>query len=231
MSINGRNHLFMIYIRLLPLLLAPFSVGIFAQDGFSQIITVAHDNRRFAFHCDGSADSSEVNVMLQTASGERPIFKQTLDKFDDCSQASWLAEKINRVGSPTLVLLNPGRSGLNAQYSAFLISGESVALAGYLPVTADKVSDSEYRSYSSEKGSVWERTDSLLRGKFRVTNELQLVRRGSVCVNKTGEILAAATCDAKNLVARPEKPICIKYISHKGNLVPTSSCARLTAQF
>jgi hypothetical protein len=131
-------------------------------------------------------------------------------------------------GSSTLVFLNPGRFGPNAQYSAFLVSDESVSLAGYLPVSAEKVSNSEYRSYSSEAGSVWERTDSLVGGVFSVTNELQLVLRGSVCANKAGEVSDQSTCNGSKIIAHPGRPICVGYKLHKGHLLPASACARLT---
>ncbi|MFM0133240.1 hypothetical protein [Paraburkholderia sediminicola] len=218
----------MIYIRLLPLLLALFSVEVFSQEGSSQSTTVTRDNKKFTFRCDGTTSSSEVNVVLQIESEKKLILNGRLDELDDCSQASWLIENIDTDNSPTLVLLNPGRSGLNAQYSAFLVSDGSVAAAGYLPVSAEKISGSEYRSYSSEAGSVWERTDSLVAGVFSVTNELQLVLRGSVCTNKAGEILDQAPCNATKIIARPGKPICVKYKFHKGHLLPSSSCARLT---
>ncbi|MFM0267800.1 hypothetical protein [Paraburkholderia sediminicola] len=227
MSINGHYHLAKFYIRFFPLLMAILSGGTFAQDGFSRIIAVTSDNKTFAFHCDGTTDSSTVHVVLLTLSGEKSVLKQRLDAIDDCSQASWLTEKIDKRGSSMLVLLNPGRSGLDAQYSAFLVSDESVALAGYLPVNADKVSDSKYRSYSSDMGSVWERTDSLLEGVFSITNELQLVIRGSVCTNNSGEILDQATCNAAKVIARPGRPICVGYKFHKAHLLPASSCARL----
>lgn len=216
------------HIRLFPLLLALLSAEVFAQERSSQSITITRDNKKFTFHCDGTTSSSEVNVVLQIESKETLVFYERLDELDDCSQASWAMEKSDKRSSPTLVFLNPGRTGMNAQYSAFLVSGESVSAAGYLPVRAEKVSDSEYRSYSSETGSVWERTDSLVAGVFSARNEFQLVLRGSVCTNKAGEILDQATCSATKLIARPGKPICVGYKFHKGHLLPPSACARLT---
>jgi len=144
--------------------------------------------------------------------------------------AGWYLCASGKNNSSTLVLLNPGRSGVNAQYNAFFLADESVSLAGYLPVSAEKVGDLEYRSYSSEAGSIWERTDSLQEGRFHVTNELQLIMSGSVCMSKMGEIIMQEPCRAAPVVARPRKPICIEYKDHAGKLLPNSACARLAKQ-
>jgi hypothetical protein len=219
----------MTYIRFFPVLLALFLASTFAQEGFSRNITVAHDNKMLTFRCAGVIGSSSVDItLLPRAFGDPTVLKQQLEDLDDCSQASWVTEKMGQADSSTLVLLNPGRSGLNAQYTAFLVTDDSVTLAGYLPVSAEKVSASEYRSYSSEAGSVWERTDSLRGGKFRMTNELRLIISGSVCTNKAGKILTQEPCSATQVAARPGKPICVRYRSHWGQLLPASTCARLT---
>lgn len=220
----------MTYLRFFILLLVILPVGTFAQDKFSQNITVTHGTKIYTLRCDGTTGLPSVNVTVKGTTAETTVLKQQLDEIDDCSQASWATEKIGKNNSSTLVLLNPGRSGVNAQYNAFLLADESVSLAGYLPVSAEKVGDLEYRSYSSEAGSIWERTDTLQEGKFHVTNELQLIMSGSVCMSKTGEIIMQEPCRATPVVARPRKSICIEYKDHVGKLLSNSACARLAEQ-
>jgi hypothetical protein len=202
----------------------------FPQEKVLHEITITQNDKSYSFRCDGIAGDSAVSVMLRNVMGIALLIKQKLNHVDNCDQVSWLTEKIGHDSSQTLVLLNPGRLGLNAQTIAFVITDNGVTFAGYLPVSAEKVGDSIFRSYSSEAGSVWERTDDLVGGKFAVIGQLQLMLSGEICANKVGEILAQDPCNAVKTVARPRKPICIQYQLHKGRLVPVSACARLTAQ-
>ena len=220
----------MTLLRLFILLSILMAAGAPAQDESSQHVAVERDSKIYNFHCDSNTSLPSLNVTLQATSGSATVLKQQLDDIDDCSQASWVIEKIGKDDSSTLVLLNPGRSGVNMQCNAFLVTDESVSPAGYLPVSAERVGDFEYRSYSSETGSIWERTDTLQNGKFNVTNELRLVLSGSVCTNKTGEILSQEPCGARLVAARHGKPICVGYKAHKGKLLPRSACARLAEE-
>ncbi|TAL94237.1 MAG: hypothetical protein EPN73_17910 [Paraburkholderia sp.] len=220
----------MTYLRFSIFLLVSLPVGTFAQDEFSQNTTVTHGTKTYTLRCDDTTGLPLVNVTLKGTTADTMVSKQQLDEIDDCSRASWVTEKIGENNSSTLVLLNPGRSGANAQYNVFLLADESVSLAGYLPVSAEKVGDLEYRSYSSDAGSIWERTDTLQEGKFQVTNELQLIMSGSVCMSKGRGIIMQEPCRAKQVVARPRKPICIEYKDHAGKLLPNSACARLAEQ-
>lgn len=220
----------MICLRVLIPLLVLLSVYASAQEKISRRVAVERGAKTYIFYCDGTSSSPSIEVTLQDESGGMNILKKQLDDMDDCSQATWVVGKIGKNDSLTLVLLNPGRSGVNAQSNAFLVMNESVYAAGYLPVSAEKVGDIEYRSYSSEAGSIWERTDILQGGKFNVTNELRFVLSGSVCTNSAGEVLNQQPCSATLVVARHGKPICVGYKDHKGKVLPNLACSRLADQ-
>jgi hypothetical protein len=130
----------------------------------------------------------------------------------------------------TLVLINPGRLGVNAQFVTFLVIGGEIMFAGYLPVSAEKTGDSEYRSVSSEAGSIWERTEELVDGKFTAVREMELVLAGKLCVNKAGEVLRQDPCESSEVVGSFKRPICVKHQAHKGRLVPLADCDRLVKQ-
>jgi hypothetical protein len=179
----------MAYLRFSIVLLVLLSAGAFAREGFLKNINIPHGTKMYTFRCDSGTVSPSEYVTLKDATADINVLKQQLKEIDDCNQASWLTEKIGKDA-----LLNPGRMGLNAQYNALLVADESVSPAGYLPVSAEKVGDFEYRSCTSETGSVWERTDTLQEGKFRVTKELQLILSGSICTNKARKVINQDPC-------------------------------------
>lgn len=203
---------------------------VFAQSGSVREISVKHGGKTYLFRCESADGVSAINVTLLDASGARPLLKHTLDEFDDCSYATWHTESVGRDRQRILVLINPGRLGVNAQFIAFQVIGGEVAFAGYLPVSAEKAGDSEYRSVSSETGSIWERTEKQIDWKFTAVRAMELVLAGKLCVSKAGEVLRQDPCESSEIVASFKRPICVKHQAHKGRLAPVADCDRLVKQ-
>lgn len=198
--------------------------------GTTRSITVARINTEFVFRCEGSLASSVIRVVQSTSKTAQPVLTRKLDESDDCSQATWTADDIGSQRISTLVMVNPGRLGLNSQLSVFLISNGSVSFAGYIPANAERIDHStEYRSYSSDSDSTWQRTDTLSNGRFVISQEMRMMRDGSVCIGPTGTVLQKASCKNKLIYATPERPLCLVYLNHVGKLTPLNSCADLKA--
>lgn len=221
----------MSYVRFVFLMLMLICASaVFAQNESVREFSVQQGGKRYSFRCESADGVSAINVTLLGASGARSLLKRTLDEFDDCDYATWRTESVGHDRQKILALINPGRLGVNAQFIAFLIIGGEVVFAGYLPVSAEKVGDSEYRSVSSEAGSIWERTEELIDGKFTAVREMELVLAGKICVNKAGEVLRQDPCQSSEVVASFERPICVKHQAHKGRLAHAADCDRLVKQ-
>jgi hypothetical protein len=213
-----------------PLIMVSASIT-HAQDGSTRSITVGHANMKLAFQCEGSVGSSVITVVSEKSKGPQPVLTQKLEESDDCSQATWTTDDIGPQRISTVVMVNPGRLGLGSQLSAFLVIDGSVSFAGYIPASAEQIDHSSvYRSYSTDSDSVWERTDSLLNGRFTVSHEKRMIRTGFICIGNTGTLLKNSSCGNKRIRATPEKPICIGYLNHVGKLTPIGACADLKAR-
>jgi hypothetical protein len=220
---------FLQIVALLIMIPAPIA---HAQENATRFISVGHNNTELMFQCEGVAGSSVVVVIPEKSKATQPVLTQKLDESDDCTQASWTTDDIGSQQGSTLVMLNPGRLGINSQLSVFLVSGGSVSFAGYIPVRAERIDhSSEYRSYSSDSDSVWQRTDSLMNGRFVISREKQMMRTGFVCIGGTGAVLNNSTCRTKRIRASSAKPICIEYRNHVAKLTSMNACAELKAQW
>jgi hypothetical protein len=197
---------------------------------FLQSIFVSSPKGKFVLRCAGSPGTSRVEVSKLNGFEDQTVMNQTLDEQDDCGQAVWQTEMLGPKNSWTLATLNPGRSGLNAKTSGFLIREGNVTFAGYIPVSASKIAGSKFRSFTSEGGSVWERIDELVDGKFVVEKELQWLMLGSLCISKDGRVSSEESCNGRKIIARRSKPICVEYRANVGRLMPAKSCAAILAQ-
>lgn len=212
------------------LIMVPASITL-AQEVSTRSITVGPINMKLAFQCEGNVGSSVVTVAQAKSEVTQPVLTQKLAESEDCSQATWTTDNIESQKNSTLVMVNPGRLGLNSQLSVFLVSDGSVSFAGYIPASAEQIDHSaEYRSYSSDSNSVWQRTDSLLNGRFAISREKQMMRTGFVCIGNSGTVTNNSSCKTKRIRATPENPICIDYRNHVGKLTSINACAELKAQ-
>jgi hypothetical protein len=200
----------------------------YSQESGSTSISVSSP-KAFVLKCEGTTGNSRVTAWASN-SQLRQVLTHQLDDDDDCSQAVWTKEKFGPDNSSTLVMVNPGRMGVNAQWETFLVDKDKLSYAGNVPVSADKVNKMQYRSYVSEPGSEWERTYEIYHGKFSVSKELRLVRDDALCVGKLGDVQGRDHCTTKMLVVRPAKPVCIEYDGNIGKLKPIDACSRLTSR-
>jgi hypothetical protein len=202
----------------------------YADEGGDRSINVVIEGGVLRFHCDGVVGSSRVTVDSSKSITSHPILTKQLDEVDDCSQAVWDEIKMGSASTSTLVMLNPGRFGLNAQFSTFLVKDGTVNFSGYVPVNAEKVNEADFRSNVSEGGSIWEQMYSLVGRKIVFGEALRLMQLGVVCVSSSGDILAKDPCPAKRISASMKSPICIKYRKTVGRIVPLSECSSLKNQ-
>ncbi|MGV2287921.1 hypothetical protein AAHK20_04345 [Trinickia sp. YCB016] len=215
------------YLRLAMQLLAISASAAHAQIDSERSFVVTLGKDALEFRCDDTADLPHVIVSRSASIGVYPLLTYQLDDVDDCGQATWLLEKFDSDSSSALVMLNPGRMGLNAQLTTFLIRGGTVSFAGNILIRADRISDTDYRSYSADADSYWERTDSLVGDKFATVRELRLMRAGSICTDKFGAVAWKEQCAAKRIFASQRKPICIEYRKQQGEIVALNTCANL----
>jgi hypothetical protein len=182
----------------------------------------------FVLKCEGTTGTSRVTVWQSNIAQQ--VLSHDLDIDDDCNQAVSTQEKFGPDNASIAVMVNPGRMGLNAQFEAFLVDKVAVSYVGNIPVSADRVNNAQYRSYVSEPGSEWERTYEIADGKFSVSKELRLVRHGSFCVDRAGEVQEKNHCVGKPLIARAGTPICVEYQGNVGRLTSIAACNRLAAR-
>ena len=182
------------------------------------------------FSCNGVGGSSKVTVRAAGKPQSQPKLSQQLDADDDCSQAVWSHQAFGPNSSATLVTVNPGRIGLNAQMETFYITQGVVTSSGNLPVAADKFGSSQFKLYLSETGTQWARTYEIVPGKFAISREFGLMRSGVLCVAPSGEILETSRCTEKRIYAQPLRPLCVEYRDNHGQLRPRSACSEITTQ-
>jgi hypothetical protein len=193
-------------------------------------LSVTNAEKQFIFTCDGTTRSSQVIVRSANAPQSRPILRHRLDVDDDCSQAVWTHQMFGPGSSSTLVMVNPGRMGLNAQMETFYVDNGVLIASGGLPVAAHKFGSSQFRQYLSGMGTQWERTYEIVHGTFSVSRELSLLRSGAMCVAPSGEILGISRCTRKTINAQPLRPLCIEYQGNRGQLRPRSACSEISSR-
>jgi hypothetical protein len=227
-SIAGRTRMNRIF--LLPLMFLALSSSVFTQESAtSRSQFMINTERQFLFSCDGTSGSSQLTVRAAREPQGQPILSHRLDADDDCSQAVWTHQMFGPNSSATLVMVNPGRMGLNAQMETFYVDKGVVTPSGNLPVAADKVGSSQFKLYLSETGTKWVRAYEIIRGKLVVSRGLGLMHSGSLCVAPSGEILRTSGCTGKTINAQPTKPLCIEYRGDRGQLKPRSKCSGIVA--
>jgi hypothetical protein len=216
---------------LMPLTFLVLSTGAFTQESTTlPSRSVTNTERQFIFTCDGTTGSPQVTVRATNELQRQPILSHRLDADDDCSQAVWTHQVFGTDSSATIVMVNPGRMGLNAQMETFYIEKSVVTSSGNLPVAADKVGSSQFKLYLSETGAQWVRTYEIVHEKFAVSKEFGLVRSGVLCVAPSGEILKTSRCTGKTINAQRLRPLCTEYRGDHGRLRPRSACSEIATQ-
>lgn len=218
-------------LLLWPLTFIAVSTSVFTQESATlRSRSMLNAAGQFLFTCDGTSGSSQVTVRAVGEPQGQPILSHRLGDDDDCSQAVWTHQIFGPDSSATLVMVNPGRMGLNAQMETFYVDKGVVTSSGNLPVAADKVGSSQFALHLSEPGTQWVRTYEIVHGKFVVSSELGLMRSGSLCVTPSGEILRTGGCAGKLINAQPTRQLCIEYRGKRGQLKPRDRCSGIGAQ-
>ncbi|VWC20334.1 hypothetical protein BLA13014_05686 [Burkholderia aenigmatica] len=205
-----------------------FGIGkVFAEDkSSSQSLSVVSGGKTLVFVCDRAR--SEIMVFDGDGAGKASdlVANQKLDDSDSCSGGLWLVNELT--GTDTkLVMVNPGRSGVNAQMNVYAVRGGDVKFSGYLPVGADYVGGSRYSYDFDQADGRWRDFYEVSDGKIRLSKEIWLVQSGGVCVDKAGGVMDGAECKGKAMHASENRPLCVLYDGRNGKIAPIEACSQL----
>lgn len=192
----------------------------------SAVLTAQSGGKAFTFVCEVERPGIKVFSGDKVGAIEDALIDQRLDDTDDCNGAEWSVNQLS--GSDvTLVMINPGRLGVNAQMNVYALQRGVATFAGYLPVGADYGGKGEYSFEFEQADGFWRDIYEVSDGKISLSREIRLVRSGDVCVDKSQEVTDGATCNGRRLKASGSKPLCIVYRNKVGRISPISACSKL----
>ncbi|MGE8165897.1 hypothetical protein ACQKRQ_37870 [Paraburkholderia sp. NPDC080076] len=200
-----------------------------AQDVQGTSITVAVENAKYVFSCDGASGAQSIAVSLLEAhvGDQRLVGPQRLDDADDCSQVTWTTQPASESGAQ-LVMANPGQLGLNAQMLVYYADKDGVEFSGYLPVAADTLTPGQFRVVGADAYGEWERTYAFKNHKLNVAQELLLVQSGTVCVERSGTVKTNLPCAGSTIKASAKSPVCVIQQDGRATLAASRTCSSLT---
>lgn len=183
----------------------------------------------FTFVCE--VDRPEIKVFAgDKVDGEADVLiDQKLDDSDNCAGAAWGVDHLAE-SDITLVMINPGRLGNNAQMNVYALQAGKATFAGYLPAGADYVGKAEYFFDFDQAGGSWRRVYKVVGGRVNLQSEIHLVQSGSVCVDKGGMVIGDSACGGRRLAASAKKPLCVVYEKQVGKIAPIKECSQLTGR-
>ncbi|WP_124831002.1 MULTISPECIES: hypothetical protein [Burkholderia] len=183
----------------------------------------------FTFVCE--VDQPEIKVFAGDKIGGESdaLIDQKLDDSDNCAGAEWSVDHLTE-SDITLVTINPGRLGVNAQMNVYVLQAGKATFAGYLPVGADYVGKAEYFFDFDQADGSWGRVYKVVGGRVNLQSEIHLVQSGSVCVDKGGVVIGDSVCGGRRLAASAKKPLCVVYEKQVGKIAPIKECSQLTGR-
>jgi hypothetical protein len=195
----------------------------------SQVLKVRSDGKEFTFFCGLNSEIKVISGNGQEDAGA-VVIDQKLDESESCDGAVWT--KSQSTGAETiLVMINPGRTGVNAQMNVYALQHGVASFAGYLPVGADDLGGLKYSFDSDQADGVWREVYGISDGKVKRLGEIQFMQSGSVCVDRSGNVSNGAQCAGKRITASAGRPLCISYVGKIGKISPASKCSELAKNF
>lgn len=195
----------------------------------SQIIKVSSGGKEFTFLC-GLDSEIKVTSGNEKDDAAAVVIDQKLDDSDSCDGAVWTKGQ-STGGETILVMINPGRTGVNAQMNVYALQNGVASFAGYLPVGADDLGGLKYSFDSDQADGVWREVYGISDGKVKRLSEIQFMQSGSVCVDRSGSVSDDAQCVGKRIIASADRPLCISYVGKIGKISPASQCSELAKHF
>ncbi|WP_175962437.1 hypothetical protein [Burkholderia pyrrocinia] len=203
--------------------------GVLAASPSDVTVLAKSGSTFFTFVCE--VDRPEIKVFAgDKVGGEaNALIDQKLDDSDNCAGAEWGVDHLAE-SDITLVMINPGRLGDNAQMNVYALQAGKATFAGYLPVGADYVGKAEYFFDFDQADGSWRRVYEVVGGRVNLHREIHLMQSGSVCVDKGGKVTADSACGGRKLEASAKKPLCILYERQVGKISPIKACSQLTGR-
>ncbi len=195
----------------------------------SQILKVNSGGKEFTFSC---GLDSEIKVISGDEQGEAGtvVIEQKLDNLESCNGAVWTRSQ-STGGETILVMINPGKTGVNAQMNVYALQQGVASFAGYLPVGADDLGGLKYSFDFDQADGVWREVYGFSDGTIKRLRSIQFMQSGSVCVDRGDSVDDNAQCTGKRIIASTRRPLCINYVGQIGKIVPVSECSELAKHF
>lgn len=137
------------------------------------VLTAKSGEQAFTFVCEAEGRKIKVFAGDQAGDAGAALIDQKLDDADECNGAKWVVNQLSE-SDVMLVMINPGRSGVNAQMNVYALQRGAATFAGYLPVGADDTGKGEYSFEFEQADGLWRDIYQVSDGRIGLSREIRL---------------------------------------------------------